>query len=53
MNIAKRLFGLDKKDEVSNDKNDEVSNDKKKQFSKDYARLNPNLLIPEKSEEEE
>tara|TARA_R100000664_G_C2701856_1_gene101893 strand:- start:247 stop:384 length:138 start_codon:yes stop_codon:yes gene_type:complete len=44
VNIARRLFGLDKKDEVSNDK--------KKEFSRDYSRLNPNLLIPDKSEEE-
>jgi|TARA_A100001391_G_C4884288_1_gene229033 DNA transposition AAA+ family ATPase len=44
VNIARVLFGLDKKKEVS-----EI---KRKEFSRDYSRLNPNLLIPDKSEEE-
>tara|TARA_R100000149_G_C5802812_1_gene89341 strand:- start:69 stop:206 length:138 start_codon:yes stop_codon:yes gene_type:complete len=44
VNIARRLFGLDKKKEVLQNK--------RKEFSRDYSRLNPNLLIPDKSEEE-
>ena len=44
VNIARVLFGLDKKKESS-----QIT---RKDFSRDYSRLNPKLLIPDKSEEE-